>query len=81
MVRNIELYTRDRCSNCTKTKNTLLLHGLNWTEYQIDVDLTREDVLAKFPEAKMLPVVVVDGTYIGSMEDLNEMISKTGIDQ
>ena len=76
----IELYSRPACSRCNETKNLLKSRGLTWTEYQVDEDISRDDVKAKFPNASQLPVVVIDGHYIGSKESLYVYLNKAVIE-
>lgn len=72
----IELYTREQCSNCVVVKNALNKADLNYKEYVIDRDITRENVLNLFPEAKILPVVVVDGTWIGGKDEILRIVAQ-----
>lgn len=73
---NIELYTRAQCSNCVKVKEALTNSKMPFVEHVIDRDLTREDVLEKFPDAKILPVVVVDGTWIGGKDEILKIVAQ-----
>lgn len=75
---NIELYTRNECHSCVQTKRTLNEQGLTFTEHCIGTDITRDEVIAKFPGVHMLPVVVVDGIMIGTREDLLTLINNVG---
>ena len=69
----VELYTRTTCNACNQTKKILVEQNVPFVEYQLERDLKREDLLQKFPDAKMLPVVVVDGVQIA---DIREAILK-----
>lgn len=66
----IELYTKPSCQSCIVAKNYLKEHNIEYTEYVIDQDITREETIAKFPDAKVVPVVVIDDNWIGSKEEL-----------
>jgi glutaredoxin len=48
--------------------------GINYSEMKLGVDFARESLIEMFPEAKMFPVVVVDGFNIGGLPDLKKMI-------
>ena len=72
----IELYTREQCEFCELAKSLLTFHHIQYTLYVIGKDIDRQAVLDKFPgiESVRLPIVVVDGTNIGSTEQLIELI-------
>lgn len=70
----IELYTRTDCSYCVRAKNLLQSLGLEYKTYLIGEQVSRDDVLAKFPNAMSLPIVVVNGVYIGGYEQMEQAI-------
>lgn len=70
----IEIYTRDGCFYCTQAKKLLVETNKEYVEYVIGKDVTRDDVIAKFPEQKVLPIVLVDGDVIGTYTDLLDYI-------
>lgn len=57
----IEIYTKEKCPNCEQTKKLLDSKDVNYTEHVIGQDVTRDEVLAKFPGVRVVPIVVVDG--------------------
>ncbi len=63
----VEVYTRDTCKACTQTKKILVESNVPFIEYQLERDLKREELLEKFPTAKTLPVVVVDGVHVADI--------------
>ena len=63
----VEVYTRDACSACTQTKKLLVESNVPFVEYQLERDLKREELLERFPTAKKLPVVVVDGVQVADI--------------
>lgn len=71
----IEIYTRSNCAACTRTKKALNEKNLTYIEHRIGEDITREAVIEKFPGAKTLPVVIIDGHLIGSQEALYIIIN------
>ena len=66
----IELYTRDSCKTCAFTKKILQERHIAFTEYKVGTDIHREKLLEMFPGARLLPLVVIDGDYIGTKENL-----------
>lgn len=72
---NIEIYTRDGCSHCENAKAFLNRWNHKFTEYKIHIDVTRDMVLETYPGVKMLPIIVIDGNYIGGYKDLIALLN------
>ena len=66
----IEIYTKPSCPSCLNTKMFLQSKGLEYTEIKIGKDISREEFLEKFPEARTVPWVLVDGNLIGGYENV-----------
>lgn len=71
----IELYTKNDCSFCTKAKKLLVEKNLNYSENLIGVTVTREWVKEQFPEAKLVPIVVINGQYLGGYDELTAYLA------
>jgi glutaredoxin len=79
---HIELYTKSRCSFCTKAEAILDINFLSYTTIKMQETemeqgtgfISREDMIIKFPTAKTMPIVIVDGSYIGGFEELRTML-------
>lgn len=71
----IELYTRTNCQYCVMAKNLLKQRGKPFQEFVIDQNITRDEVIQKFPTRKMLPIVVVEGQDIGGYTELRELLT------
>jgi thioredoxin reductase (NADPH) len=70
----IEVYTKPDCIYCNRAKALLAEKNFEYTQYMIGKDVTREEVVAKFPNARTVPIIVVDEVWIGGYDQLNEMI-------
>lgn len=68
----IEIYSKPGCPNCEETKKMLDANDKAYKEYVVGKDISREDTIARFPEAKVVPIVVVDGreTKPGQLKNL-----------
>jgi len=66
----ITLITREGCSYCDQAKKLLKDNDKEFEERHIGLDITREDVLEKYPDCKVLPIVLVKGECIGGYLDL-----------
>ena len=70
----IEIYSRDKCPQCEQTKQLLDSRDVQYTEHTVGRDISREAVLAKFPNAKVVPIIVVDG-QVSSQGALKQLLN------
>ena len=70
----IEVYSSEGCVHCTTTKNLLESRGLTFIEHKVDVEISRDELRKMFPQAKMLPVVIVDGAFVQNPADLQVLL-------
>lgn len=74
----IELYSKPGCGVCVKAKSLLNVNGLTFKEYVIGEDVTREQVLERFPGKTNLPIITIDGAPLGDIKDLENLIEAYG---
>lgn len=65
----IEIYSRTGCERCLLTKKKLLDADLDFVEYKIGEDVTRDSVVSLFPSVRSLPILTFDGNVV-SLEDI-----------
>lgn len=70
----IEIYSKEMCGQCETAKILLKNNGMPFTEYKLDHEFTREELIESFPTARTFPVVLINGNYIGGLENLKEWI-------
>ncbi len=78
----IEVYGTEICSYCNAAKNLLENRGVFYKFYLIGRDVTREEVQAKFPDKRTVPIIVVDGRVLDDgfsslKKEINEIIENT----
>lgn len=66
----IEIYTKPNCSYCVHAKKYLSENNIEYIEYKLNEDFTREELLKAVPIAKTYPVIIINGDYIGGFSDL-----------
>ena len=76
---NIVIYTKEKCKYCNNAKQLLVDKKLPYQEYAIGLDIDREDVIEKYPEAKTVPIVVIDGEWIGGYMELVDYLTANGL--
>lgn len=70
----VVLYSRKDCEFCNKAKERLDTNNIGYVEYVIGESISRDEVKEMYPEAKLLPVVVVDKKYLGGYPELLDWI-------
>lgn len=66
---------RDNCPFCVKAKKLLENRELPHTYLDIGKDITREEILSKYPSIKTVPVVTYQGNLIGGYDKLFEFVT------
>lgn len=66
----ILVYTKDNCPYCVRAKALLSSRSMEYMERRIGIDVTRDEFLEAFPNARTVPQIVFDGELIGGYDDL-----------
>ena len=75
---NIVIYSKDHCPHCVQAKNLLTIRGKQFTEVKINQDITVEEFKTLFPDAKTVPIVMINGVQIGGYNELQEWVNDQG---
>jgi len=75
MANNVEIYTKNNCIYCEKVKYLMNTKNVNYKEYKLNEDFTREFIIEKYPDAKTFPIVIVDGFKIGGYAEYANMVA------
>lgn len=65
-----KVYSKDNCPYCVKAKNLLNARGIEFTEIKIGVDITRDEFLETFPDARTVPQIILGGEHVGGYDML-----------
>jgi glutaredoxin 3 len=76
MMGSVVIWSKPNCPYCSRAKNVLTSHGIQFEEKMLDRDFTREILQEQYPTAKTFPVVVVDGFYIGGYSQLAQKLNE-----
>lgn len=71
----IIIYSKSPCVYCDKAKALLKKLDLEFIEYKMNIDISRDDLLEKFPEAKTMPIIVIDNCWIGGYTELEKLLN------
>lgn len=70
----IEIYTKHNCNYCVKAKNILTSLNVPYKEFVVEVDVTRDFILDKFPNARSYPVIVINNEFIGGLVEFESHV-------
>jgi len=67
------IYSKENCPNCVKAKS--LLDKYNPTILKMNIDISRDKFFEKFPNAKTVPQIEIDGEHIGGYNELEKWLA------
>ncbi len=74
-MNEVKIITREDCSYCDNAKALLRSKNIEYEELHLGLDITREDVLEKYPTQKLLPVVLIEDELIGGYIELLDWLN------
>ena len=72
----ILLYTRPGCGGCDRVKSRLNSLRLDYREYKIGEDVTRDFVVENFPNHPKLPIAVINEVAYSGAPIIETMINQ-----
>lgn len=76
----IEIYTKGYCPYCSRAKELLQIKGVEFTEYDITEDPSREREMRARAQRVTVPEIFVDDRLIGGCSDLFELDERGELD-
>jgi len=70
----IVVYSKDNCPACEKTVTLLKNKSKEYVVYKLGKDFERDTLLEMFPDAKSFPVITIDKKFIGSYNELVNLL-------
>ena len=64
------VYSKPNCPHCVSAKRMLDNLKIEYSERVLGADLSREDLLSLFPNARTMPQIVLHGEHIGGYAEL-----------
>lgn len=74
----IEIYSKNNCDYCTKIKDLLKFHDIDYIEKNVSEGYTKEEIQERVgPDKKInvVPQVFIDGQYLGGYVDFIEFVA------
>ena len=79
MNKNFSVYSKDGCTHCKQIIEVLGLSELNYVEYKLDIDFSKEAFYGQFGEGATFPQVVLNGDNLGGTRESIEYMKEQDI--
>ena len=76
---NITIYTKSACPNCTTAKQLLKSKGLRYAELNAEEPSELENLLRRYPEARQMPQIFINGQRVGGLAGLQVALKELGL--
>ena len=70
----IEIWSKPQCPFCDKAENLCKQKNFEYKKYMLDVDLSREQMLERFPTARTFPQITVNGELVGGYTEFEAKV-------
>lgn len=72
----VELYSKNQCPACNQAAHILESYKIPFVVYKIDEHVSyKNSLIRRYPEARSVPQIFVDGSHLGGLQDLQEWIA------
>jgi len=78
-MRNFTVYSKDGCPYCQQILQVLGISELNYVEYKLGIDFTKEAFYGQFGEGATFPQVVLNSENLGGCQDSIKYMQKQNI--
>lgn len=76
-VNMIRVYGKDNCNYCRLAKELLDRTGMNYAYATVGEDVGINEIREMFPGVSSVPIVEVNGEWIGGFNELKQYIEET----
>ena len=78
-MRNFTVYSKDGCPYCQQILEVLGISELNYVEYKLDQDFSKEAFYGQFGEGATFPQVVLNSENLGGAQESIRYMQKENI--
>ena len=78
-MRNFTVYSKDGCPYCQQILEVLGISELNYVEYKLGEDFTKEAFYGQFGEGATFPQVVLNNDNLGGCQESIRYMQKENI--
>ena len=72
------IWSKYDCTYCDQAKALMTQMNIQFEERKIGDGWTKEELLESVPQARSLPQIFVDETYVGGFTDLKKFLEQKG---
>lgn len=76
---NIVIYSKANCPACTTAKALLDSKGIDYDMIDADFELYMKDLLRRYPDARQMPQIFIDGQRVGGLAGLQAALKQVGL--
>jgi len=76
---NIVIYTKSGCVNCVTAKRLLDSKGVGFEEFNTDEPVWLESLKVRYPEARQMPQIFIEGQRVGGLAGLQAALLELGL--
>jgi len=76
---NITIYAKTNCPNCVNAKALLKSKNLPFVELDSEKPYELTQLLLRFPEARQMPQIFIDGQRVGGLAGLQAALRQLGL--
>ena len=69
-MKDVEIFTGPRCGYCHAAKALLQQLGFGFTERDVTDPEVMKEMRQRFPHARTIPQIIIDGEHVGGYDDL-----------
>lgn len=77
---NIILYTKENCPACNRSKKLLNEFNYPFTEIVVGKDISRDQILEKYPDQKTVPIIIINDNKISGFTELQVLLETKKIE-
>jgi len=78
-MKNFTVYSKDGCPYCQQILEVLGISELNYVEYKLDQDFSKEAFYGQFGEGATFPQVVLNSENLGGAQESIRYMQKENI--
>ena len=75
----VVVYTKSNCPNCLSAKALLESKGLGYEERDFENWDNWKELASKYPEARQMPQIFIDGQRVGGLAGLQAALKQLGV--
>lgn len=76
---NIVVYSKSNCPACLQAKMLLNSKGIGFEEFNTDEPVWLESLKVRYPEARQMPQIFIEGQRVGGLAGLQAALKELGL--